>query len=162
MCFPVEFFPVLFAIPRASDWLAQWPKRVARHARGRRASHRPPPSGLRRRRPARLRPDGQALSERGREAANVWESPAIARWAGLFRGRGGGTGPLARTRIRSDFLHPRQIEDFHDSPGRRSGRRSEGEARRRSAQSVRAERVAPPVEQQCVLFLANPGQGRVR
>ena len=28
MCFPVEFFPVLFAIPRACGWLAQWPKRL--------------------------------------------------------------------------------------------------------------------------------------
>jgi citrate synthase len=26
--FPVEMFPVLFAIPRSSGWLAQWPEMV--------------------------------------------------------------------------------------------------------------------------------------
>ena len=33
MGFPVDVFPVLFAIPRTAGWLAQWEEMIARRSR---------------------------------------------------------------------------------------------------------------------------------
>ena len=54
MGFPVDMFPVLFAIPRTAGWLAQWEEMLTRSG----AENRAPASALRRLRPARLRADG--------------------------------------------------------------------------------------------------------
>jgi hypothetical protein len=57
MGFPVEMFPVLFAIPRTAGWLCP----VAGDARRQRAEDRPPAPDLHRRRRAQLRADQPAL-----------------------------------------------------------------------------------------------------
>ena len=52
MGFPVDMFPVLFAIPRTAGWLAQWEEMLA----GQGPEDRAPAPGLPGGRPARLRP----------------------------------------------------------------------------------------------------------
>ena len=54
--FPVDMFPVLFAIPRTAGWLAQWREMIV----GRRAEDRPAAADLRRRAAAVVRPNRKA------------------------------------------------------------------------------------------------------
>ncbi len=67
MGFPVDMFPVLFAIPRTAGWLAQWEEMLTRS----RAEDRPPASALRRLGAPRLRSDGSArVGHRPQDAAS--------------------------------------------------------------------------------------------
>ena len=66
MGFPVDMFPVLFAIPRTAGWLAQWEEMLTRSG----AENRPPAAGLRRLGAPGLRSDGSARVGHGRDDAH--------------------------------------------------------------------------------------------
>ena len=78
MGFPVDMFPVLFAIPRVAGWLAQWQEMLD----GPGAEDRPAPPGLHRGRQAALRAhrgagEGEPGSGNRNGVAPRSESPAV-------------------------------------------------------------------------------------
>ena len=91
---PVDMFPVLFAIPRTSGWIAQWLEMIERQG----AEDRPPAPDLHGRAHARLRARSATLGERGHVP------PKRSRTNGHY-----GAVPHARTSCASARL----VEQFH-------------------------------------------------